>query len=217
MDWNAWEPIYREILADFGFSQEEDEATAALLSGILGGRRVAQEKIAGMLRGREASVLGNGPNLVEEMDAAEGLLIAADEATSVALEGGLHPAIITTDLDGRVQDQLDCNGGGAIALVLGHGDNRGAVEAWAPLFRGPTMAMTQARPGSGLHNFGGFTDGDRAAFLAHHFGASRIRLLGFDFHNPSPKDSPGEIKLRKLRWAERLVAKLGDSVVLGPD
>ncbi len=216
MEWRRWEPIYGEILRDFGFSRAKDAEVAELLARLLGGRRIGEDRLDGLLRGREVTVLGNGPNLGAEIASVAGTLLAADEATSMALAHGLRPAIITTDLDGRVEDQLKCNAEGTVVLVLGHGDNRAAVERWAPRFQGPTMAMTQGEPSQGLHNFGGFTDGDRAVFLAQHFGARRIRLLGFDFDHPSPKDAPGEMKLRKLRWARRLIEGLGSpGIILG--
>ena len=43
------------------------------------------------------------------------------------------------------------------------------------------MATTQSAPFGEVHNFGGFTDGDRCVFLADHFAATRIILCGFNF------------------------------------
>ena len=34
-----------------------------------------------------------------------------------------------------------------------------------------------------LQNYGGFTDGDRAVFIADHFKAKKIFLIGFDFND----------------------------------
>ncbi|MEE9236285.1 MAG: hypothetical protein V3U52_00640, partial [Thermoplasmata archaeon] len=59
--------------------------------------------------------------------------------------------------------------------------------------------------------------GDRAVFLADHFGASVIRLLGFDFERPNPKDRSTEVKQRKLIWAKKLIRLLQKrSVILFP-
>ncbi len=64
-----------------------------------------------------------------------------------------------------------------------------------------------------LYNFGGFTDGDRAVFLAHHFGSRSIQLLGFDFENVGEKPNCDEkTKLKKLGWAKRLITSLGVKV-----
>jgi len=209
MDFEAWEPFYVQILRDFGFSRAADEAVARDLGMRLGGTGVTDAELRDLLEGQEVTVAGNGPNLAAEIDDARGVLVTADEATSVTLGRGLRPAILVTDLDGTVPDQVKANDAGTIAVVHGHGDNGPAVRQWAPLFAGKTVATTQSRPTGGLRNFGGFTDGDRAVFLADHFGAARIRLIGFDFEHPSPKDSDPRTKQRKLDWAYILLASLG--------
>jgi uncharacterized Rossmann fold enzyme len=209
MDFESWEPFYLQILEDFGFSRDEDETVARELDKYLGGRRTADAELRSLLEGREVTVAGNGPNLAAEIDQARGVLVTADEATTVVLGRGLRPAIVVTDLDGIVQDQVKANDAGTIAVVHGHGDNGPAVRKWAPLFAGRTVATTQAHPAGGLRNFGGFTDGDRAVFLADHFGASRIHLVGFDFEHPSPKDNDPRMKQRKLDWAYILLSSLG--------
>lgn len=209
MDFREWEPFYVQILNDFGFSRTDDEAVARDLDVRLGGRRAAKTDLRRLIRGKDVTVAGNGPNLSDEIHEAHGVLIAADEATSVILGKGRRPALIVTDLDGFVEDQVKANDTGAIAVVHGHGDNGPAVRKWAPLFAGSTVATTQSKPVGGLHNFGGFTDGDRAVFLADHFGASNIRLLGFDFEHPSPKDLDPRMKQRKLDWAYILLSALG--------
>src|SRR5881628_3003732 len=40
MDFETWQPFYEQILNDFGFSREKDEAVAAELDKLLGGNRV---------------------------------------------------------------------------------------------------------------------------------------------------------------------------------
>ena len=65
---------------------------------------------------------------------------------------------------------------------------------------------TQGYEVGAVKNYGGFTDGDRAVSIAGQFGATVIRLLGFDFDEPSAK--PGrniEVKRKKLYWAKRLI------------
>lgn len=217
MDYPEWEPLYLQILEEFGFRREEDEASARLLTELLPELRASVETLERLIRGRVVTVLGNGPNLADELAGARGVVIAADEATSAALQNGRVPDIIITDLDGEVEDILAANERGSLVVVHAHGDNRAAVRKWARSFRGLTMATTQSRPFEGVHNFGGFTDGDRAVFLAHHFEAGEIRLLGFDFEHPNEKDQPREIKRRKLMWARKLIGLLQDrSLILFP-
>jgi len=211
MEFEEWEPYYLEIVKEFGYDRKKDERAAAILDKVLSGQRIEPRHLMQMIDGREVTVAGNAQSLRAELDGRRGILITADEATSVALEAEAYPDILVTDLDGRVEDQLLANDRGAVAVIHGHGDNVAAVKKWAPKFKGSVLATTQSRPSDGLHNFGGFTDGDRAVLLARHFGASRIFLIGFDFEHPSPKDEDAAAKKRKLAWAKRLIA-LADNV-----
>lgn len=210
MEFREWEPHYLQILQEFGFSRQEDEEAARLLDALLPQERMHPATLGERLRGQVVTVLGNAPTLSDELDLVEGPLLSADEALSVALEAGLQPDIVVTDLDGRVEDQLRAHREGTVAVVHAHGDNREALERWAPQFSGRTVATTQAAPFPGVYNFGGFTDGDRAVCLADHFAAGEIRLLGFDFDRPNPKDAPVEVKRRKLAWAQRLIAMVAE-------
>ena len=208
MEFEDWEPYYVQIVDDLGLSREADEAVAAELDRLLGGTRVGPDDLRSVLRGKTVTVAGNGPSLPADLAASEGVLLTADEATSVALQKGLRPAIVVTDLDGEVEDQVRANAAGTIAVILGHGDNGPAVRRWAPRFRGRTMATTQSTPSGRLFDYGGFTDGDRAVYLADHFGAKEIRLAGWDFEHPSAKDDDPKRKLRKLDWAYILLQNL---------
>ena len=208
MDFDAWEPYYERILKDFGFSRKEDERAAKALDERLTGMRIEPEALAAVLYGKAVSVAGNAPSLGKEMHRLTKVVIAADEATSTLLAGDRLPDVIVTDLDGRVEDQLEANRRGAIAVVHAHGDNIPAIERWAGRFEGRTMATTQSRPLPRVHNFGGFTDGDRGVFLADAMGARSIRLVGFDFEHPNRKDRPAAVKKRKLDWAFILIESI---------
>lgn len=63
------------------------------------------------------------------------------------------------------------------------------------------VGSTQTVPLANVHNFGGFTDGDRCVFLAQEMGASAIVLIGFDFSDPHVN----AIKMKKLEWARKLI------------
>ncbi len=208
MEFEDWEPFYVQIVEDLGLSRADDEAVAAELDRMLGGTRVPPTELRSLFRGKTVTVAGNGPSLAADLAHANGVLVTADEATSVALAKGLRPAVLVTDLDGDVVDQVRANAEGTVAVVLGHGDNGPAVRKWAPLFTGRTVATTQSRPAGRLQDFGGFTDGDRAVYLADHFGAKEIRLAGWDFEHPSVKDQDARRKQRKLDWAYILLQNL---------
>ncbi|MCQ2079978.1 MAG: hypothetical protein MJZ38_08005, partial [archaeon] len=52
---------------------------------------------------------------------------------------------------------------------------------------------------------------------AREFGARRIVLYGFDFDNPHPKEgSDPAVKLRKLKWAERIIYGNGGADIVRP-
>ncbi len=208
MDFEEWEPYYERILGDFGFSREEDERSARLLDAKLGGERVSLDALAAVLARQPVTVAGNAPGLADELRRLTKVVVAADEATTVLRNAARLPQVIVTDLDGNIEDQLEANRRGAIAVVHAHGDNVAAIEKWAGRFEGPTVATTQSHPFGRVYNFGGFTDGDRGVFLADAMGARSIRLVGFDFENPNPKDAPAEIKRRKLDWAYILIESL---------
>lgn len=211
MQFKDWDVYYRQILGDFGYSREEDERSARLLDAKLQGTRVDPEELRHLFGGKAATIAGNAPGLGEELAVVAHPLVAADEATSVLRAQGLRPDVIVTDLDGNVEDQIAANREGTVAVIHAHGDNLAAVERWAPKFTGKVIGTTQSKPFGRIHNFGGFTDGDRAAFLADHFGATSLLLIGFDFENPNPKDDDLETKKRKLDWAYILINALDAS------
>jgi len=208
MDFDAWEPYYDRILKDFGFSRTDDERAATVLDRRLGGERIAPKDVAARLSGKPVTVAGNAPTLKSELARLTRVVIAADEATSILAQEDHLPTVIVTDLDGDVKDQLEANRRGSVVVVHAHGDNIPAIEKWAGEFEGRTMATTQARPFGEVYNFGGFTDGDRGVFLADAMGAKSIRLVGFDFEHPNPKDQPAELKKRKLDWAFILIESI---------
>ncbi|RLF65126.1 MAG: hypothetical protein DRN33_00230 [Thermoplasmata archaeon] len=214
MDFPEWEPIYIDILKEFGYSREEDEAAARLLYSIAGSRSYAPDILKSGIKGKDAIICGDSDSLGKELkilekskklDESRAVIITADEATSVVMDFML-PDIIVTDLDGNVKDQISANGAGSIAVIHAHGDNIPAIEKYVPLFKGRVVLTTQSKPFEKVYNFGGFTDGDRAFLMARHFGARKITLAGFDFENPREKEGKDiETKRRKLRWAKKLI------------
>jgi uncharacterized Rossmann fold enzyme len=148
------------------------------------------------------------------------LLVTADGATSALLKYKLIPHIIVTDLDGDVLDQIKANLHGSIVIIHAHGDNIDKITKYISEFKGRIIGTTQTKPGvfENLHNFGGLTDGDRAVFLANHFSAEKITLIGFDFNNEIGKYSFAEnkdikLKKKKLKWCKRLIDSLDDNKI----
>ncbi|MDY6958106.1 MAG: 6-hydroxymethylpterin diphosphokinase MptE-like protein, partial [Halobacteriota archaeon] len=157
------------------------------------------------IEGKEVVICGNGPSLGNEIiELGKEVLIAADGATSLLLKEGIIPDVIVTDLDGVIGDLLYANRLGAFMVVHAHGDNIDLLKKVVPQLK-DVVGTTQSKPFGIIHNFGGFTDGDRAVFLAKSLSAGSIKLIGFDYDDPSV----GEIKKKKLKWADRLISGLG--------
>ncbi|WP_292731875.1 6-hydroxymethylpterin diphosphokinase MptE-like protein [Methanoculleus sp.] len=198
-----WEPHYTAILEYFGFEREADEAAARLLGDLADRDDVGL--LEALIRGRAVTVCGNAPCLLEELDRVEGTVLAADAAAEVLADHGIRPDAVFTDLDGATDAFIDLSRQGTVMVVHAHGDNIPLLRHWVPLLPGPLVATTQAAPLPHVHNFGGFTDGDRAVFAADELGAARVRIIGFDLadRNVDP------VKRGKLYWAGELLRLIG--------
>lgn len=208
MEYTEWGRLYKEILKDFSFSEKSDAKAAEVLNELL--KPVDISILRKKIRGRRANVYGAGPSLEKIKKFPRGINIAADGATSFLLERGVVSDIIVTDLDGKVEDLLKANEKGSLVVVHAHGDNIDAIKKYAAEFKN-AIGTTQSKPFGSLHNFGGFTDGDRAVFLAEHFGAKKIALYGMDFRSKIGRYSfskDSKTKRKKLRWAEKLISYL---------
>jgi len=244
-----WMPYYEAISRDLSLDPDKDATAARMLSDIISrnGRLDRAEdvhlELERLIHNRDVLVMGSGPDLEMELDriveerraggkwklpsTGGDVLIVADGATSVVMSRNLIPHIIVTDLDGGVEDQISCLNNGSVMVVHAHGDNMKALMNYGPRFFGSVLGTTQVDPsdGGGLDNFGGFTDGDRAAFLAQHFGARSITLLGFNFNEVGPKIGDGglrmesmdpeenEFKFKKLAWANILLGLINNPEV----
>ena len=204
MEFDEWEPLYRRILADFGFDRSEDERSASILADLLHESAGTLADLRGIISGREVAVCGNAPSLTSDLRSIrqDQIIIAADGATTVLMANRMIPDVIVTDLDGTIEDIISASEKGSFVVVHAHGDNIPAVRSVVPRLRGTrVLGTTQSEPFDNIHNFGGFSDGDRCVFLAKAFHAASVTLLGFDYNDPDV----GEIKRKKLVWAKRLI------------
>jgi uncharacterized Rossmann fold enzyme len=207
-DFAAWEPIYEEILEDFGFDRTGDEEAARILSCMLKEKNtVSLSELKTAIFEKPALICGNAPKLkkeLSEIDLSAFVVIAADGAAAVLMDIGRVPEVICTDLDGNseadIEKEIMACEQGSIVLIHAHGDNIDKLEKYVPRFK-LFIATTQAKPFDKVFNFGGFSDGDRCVFVAREFGASKIKLAGFDFED----SSVNPIKKKKLEWAKKLI------------
>jgi uncharacterized Rossmann fold enzyme len=124
------------------------------------------------------------------------------------LENNLKPDIVVTDLDGDIKSLKKAGRTNTIMVVHAHGDNYEKLHL-VKYFKN-CIGTTQTKPKGKIHNFGGFTDGDRCVFLADHFKAKKIILLGMDFGTRIGKYSKTKVpsrttKIKKLRRGKELL------------
>ena len=229
MEFGLWEKYYVEILDDFGFSRENDEESAKLLDEILSVEGcLTLEDLAEIVGFSDKFIVfGAGPSLKdhvtylkENYDLKDYVLVAADGATTALIEQRIAPDIVATDLDGNLDDILLANFRGANIIVHAHGDNMDKIAKLTPFFTS-VLGTTQAQPVGNLYNFGGFTDGDRALFLAVALNASEITLAGMDFGDVVTRYSRPNIendiakaddfKKKKLGYAEKFTKWIGEN------
>ena len=205
----VWDEYYVKILDYFGFSREDDEEAARLLSSILPGNDISL--LTNTISGSDIIVAGNAPSLPDDIrktDFEGKIVIAADAAARVMKKGGVIPDIVFTDLDGLDDDVLEMNEAGTILAVHAHGDNMPLVKSWVPKMKGPVVGTTQSTPLENVYNFGGFSDGDRGVFAAYELGAKSVSLIGFDLDDKSVDP----VKHGKLMIARKLLHLLGHDI-----
>lgn len=205
MEFDEWEPIYERILRDFGFDRGADVRARDVLDGYVDPFDLER------LPGRDATVAiaGGSDTLEDELSTVReaDVVFAASTAADVLIGAGLEVDLLVTDLDKTPETAITLSQAGVPVAVHAHGDNIQALRRHLPEFdREQILGTTQAEPTSDVINVGGFTDGDRAAFLADHLGAAELVFPGWDFDD----DTVDSEKRRKLAWAERLLFTLQD-------
>jgi len=174
----GWESKYKEILKDFGYSRKKDGQSCKLLDSLLP-KKTPIVKIRDLIENKPVFVVGAGPSLPSCIPILKKYKkitkIVADGATRAIIENGLKPDIVVTDLDGDIKSLKKVGRTNTLMVVHAHGDNNEKIHL-VKNFKN-CIGTTQTKPVGRVHNFGGFTDGDRCVFLANHFNAKKIILL----------------------------------------
>jgi len=203
MEFDEWEPVYEAVLADFGYDRTGDERARDVLAELLPPGFEAALPTFGS-DSETVAVAGAGPSLEDDLALVEGAdaVFAASTAADRLFDRGIAVDCVVTDLDKHPETIEAVTHGGTSAAVHAHGDNIDLIREHVPECDADRLIpTTQAAPVGPVRNFGGFTDGDRAAFLADHLGADALVFPGWDFDDSSVDSE----KARKLRWAERLL------------
>jgi len=211
-----WNKKYAEILYEFKYSEKQDTESAIILDSILG-KTVPIKKIRAKIKGKTVFVVGAGPSLSLAIPVLKNfkntVKIVADSAVKPLVKNGINPDIVVTDLDGDEDSLIKVGKTDSIFAVHAHGDNIAKLRL-VENFKN-CIGTTQSKPFKNIQNFGGFTDGDRAVFLASHFDAKKIILFGMDFEEKigkysQTKATERETKLKKLRKAKSLLEWLSE-------
>lgn len=225
MNWIDWKPFYDEIVAELDLDVKQDRQATRILTGLLEDKdpTLLLERLDRTVRDRVVIVCGAGPSLDGHLtrlmgdDSLEGaVFIVADGAASALLERGLKCDVLVTDLDGEPESIERCTREGAITVVHGHGHNIDKIEEMVPRL-GEVLGSTQVEPTHRSFLWGGFTDGDRACYLAAHYAPKEMILAGMDLGDTVGRWSKPnhdehfpatERKRAKLRIAEKLLLHL---------
>lgn len=230
--------IQDEVRDAFGWALDEDRVAAKALVQSASecvkavptwsedGRRDTLDTLRIELSSAErVTVLGAAATEQEAVRASqqEGLIIAADGSVG-ALQVRSRLACVVSDFDGGAHLHSAAEEGVPI-VAHGHGDNIQrsalALSEWSQFDTPPPLVLTHQTPTPchGAHNFGGFTDGDRAVCFALAMGVNpqNINLVGFSLNTVgkwSATTVPGQ-KLKKLAWMYRILemVELHDAVV----
>ena len=203
MNLEVWlNQFYPKILSDFGFSREDDERSAKLMHELGCGKLLDSSILLERIKGKDVIVIGGAVNEsdVKMLKGSSCVKITAGKSILRLRKfiPKFTPDIHVTDMEEPDELLIELERRGCILVLHAHGDNIDRIRSVVPKL-GRFVATTQSKPFDRIYNFGGFTDGDRAAIIAKTFNAKSIKLVGFDF------DRAEGIKLKKLRWAKKIL------------
>ncbi len=180
-----------------------------------------------VLRPTEVAVLGAAVEAEEVLRVLERpvLLVAADGSAGVlstlpdstAERAWSRLACVVSDGDGG-QGIIEAVKRGIPVFLHAHGDNVAEWESLLEIAAGAStpspLVLTHQTPASipGMHNPGGFTDGDRAVCLVRSMGVPKeaITMLGTrtDVVGRWSGVTDAETKMEKLQWMDKVLRAL---------
>jgi len=206
---------YDRIKRILKLDRKLDLKSAEILNGIIGKSNLGS--IGKLIRSRYVIIFGAGPSLEKDIKNIKSVgliefttVIVVDGALTALTENDITPDIIVTDLDGDIDTLIEANNNGVIVIVHAHGDNIEMIREIVPKLKN-VIGTTQIGKFDKLRNFGGFTDGDRAVYMAEYFNAELIFLAGMDFGSEIGRYSrkyDRKSKIKKLMIGRKLLEKL---------
>ena len=207
----GWATRYSEITNEFGYAKKNDIQSSRLLNSLIS-KKNHITNLKELIKNKPIFIIGAGPSLLSSIPTLKKYnritKIVADGAARALMENNLKPDIVVTDLDGDITTLKNIGRTNSIMVVHAHGDNIEKIHL-VKNFKN-CIGTTQTKSFGKLHNFGGFTDGDRCVFLANHFKAKKIFLFGMDFGTnigsfSKTRITNKNIKIKKLRRGKKLL------------
>ncbi len=195
--------FYPKIISDFGFSREKDVKSAKILYELGRDKLTDCSVLKDRIANRKVIVVGGAIKRADSekiLELNEWVVITAGKSILRIKDflPNFIPTVHVTDMEEDDEILIELEKQGCVLVLHAHGDNIDRIRSVVPKL-GRFVATTQAEPFDKIYNFGGFTDGDRAAIIAKTFNAKCVKLVGFDF------DRAEGIKLKKLRWAKKIL------------
>lgn len=210
--------FYSRISQSLGIEEEDDKSAARILSRfVLEKSSLNHDSISPLILGKNVIVFGAGPSLEEDISGLGSFLtsgkivvIAADGAADALKAHSVDPEIVVSDLDSCSVEELVNASNNRLLIIHAHGDNVELMRQLMPKLGKRILGTTQIEPFDEVHNYGGFTDGDRACYIAASFMPRSIALAGMDFgdiEGPFSKSMHSVSSDRKLRKLKLLFGK----------
>ena len=103
-------------------------------------------------------------------------------------------------------DLISANSKGSVMVVHAHAENGQKIVDYVPRFP-KIIGTTYVQPRPDVYNYGGYSDGDRALFLAMALGASPIVLAGMDMGENVGKYSKTPTRLKEVKKVKLKLCK----------
>jgi len=198
-----------------------DKKATKILHRMLNDEKVTKSlvNLEKCLKNATVFIFGAGPSLENSIEQVKLFLknnktpvkiIAGDGAAKALLNNDLSIDVIVSDLDGSIPTLVKSHEiNKSILLLHAHGDNiPSLVKVKELLQKDNVIGTTQISETTKVKNFGGFTDGDRAVYLASNMAAEIIVLFAFDFGDKIGRYSKPEIYSENVPVTERKSIKL---------
>lgn len=210
---------YEEICSMLSIDPETDLIATHILHSRLTHLTVRKtfRKLKSIIKDKIVLLFGPGPSLENSIEQLltlvknfrkEVVIVAVDGATKALVKFGIDIDIIITDLDGSIEAIRKSLENGSTVVVHAHGDNISKINEITDILpKEGIIGTTQTKETFKVKNLGGFTDGDRAAYLTANMQAEMLFLIGYDFGEIVGKFSKPDSKNEDFQASERKLIK----------